>query len=737
VAEGNAWYAYTFFEPIDARRAFPCFDEPSFKIPWRLAIRVPRGQIALANAPETSRSDEAGFTRFEFAESKPLSSYQVAFVAGPFDVVEAGTVAHAPVPLRFVVPRGRGAETAWAASALPRIVALLEEALGVPFPYEKLDVAAVPRFWGTMEHPGLLALGQPLVLMKAGEDTAARRREGANVAAHELAHYWFGDLVTMAWWDDTWLAESFATWLDAKVTDAFEPAWRFGEEARAARRASAMDADALRSTKRVREPVRSRHDVEGAFDGPITYSKGAAVLSMAEAWLGEGKLQAIARRFLGDHAWKTATAADLYAAAEAEAGRDAARVLRSFVEQQGVPRITAASRCGQGPPRLAVSQDRFLAEPPGVPAAGTWAVPVCVRYGVGRREARTCAILDGPRREIPLDFCPAWVFPNAGGTGYYLSRLPLAPAGLLPRIGVAEKLALAADARLQAGAGDLPIPGALGLVPALAAENDPLLVEASVAMAELAGPRGLPDRERSRHRRFLRVTYGGRAKALGFLPRPGDADGEGALRDVLVPLVAGYGEEATLAGEAAALVRRWLSDRRWVPPEAAARALPVAARFADRDLFDRIVAAARAEEDRTWRHELLSALGLARDPELVRAALGLVLDGGFDLRDTAGILYAALGTREGREPAWDFLRRRFDDLTGGMRSDEVNDLVRAVGGAFCEPARRAEVAELLGPRVDVFDGAPRALGVALERIDVCAAAARRDGPAVSRFLSRY
>jgi aminopeptidase N len=541
----------------------------------------------------------------------------------------------------------------------------------------------------------------------------------------------------MAWWDDTWLAESFATWLDAKVTDAFEPAWRFGEEARVARRASAMGADALRSAKRVREPVRSRHDVEGAFDGPSTYDKGAAVLSMAEAWLGEGKLQAIARRFLGEHAWKTATAADLYAAAEAEAGRDAARVLRSFVEQQGVPRVTTIPRCGQGPPRLAVSQDRFLAVPPGVPVAGTWTVPVCVRYGVGRREARVCAILDGPRREIPLDFCPAWVFPNAGGAGYYLSRLPSAPAGLLPRLGVAEKLALAADARLQARAGDLPIPGALGLVPALAAEDDPLLVEASVAMAELAGPRALPDRERSRHRRFLRVTYGARAKTLGFLPRSGDSDGEGALRDVLVPLVAGYGEEASLAGEAAALVRRWLSDRRWVPAEAAARALPVAARFADRDLFDRIVAAARAEEDRTWRRELLSVLGLARDPELVRAALGLVLDGGFDARDAAGILDAALTTREGREPAWDFLRRRFDDLSRGMRSDEVNDLVRTVGGAFCEPARRAEVAELLGPRVDAFDGAPRALAVALERIDVCAAAARRDLPAVSRFLSRY
>jgi hypothetical protein len=293
VPEAGRWYAYTFFEPADARRAFPCFDEPGFKIPWRLSLSVKPGDRAIANAPAAREVPDGGGTRVEFAETRPLPSYLVAFVVGPFDLVDGGAGGAARVPVRFVVPRGRGGETRYAASVTARMLDLIEAETGVPYPYEKCDVAVVPRYWGTMEHPGIVALGQPLTLIPPAEETRERRLRYATIAIHELVHHWFGDLVTMAWWDDTWLNESLTSFLDTVVVDALEPAWRSTARRRAEGRASALEADVLAAAKRLREPVGSRDEIEGAFDNAITYDKGAAVAAMYE-------------RFLGREAWRAA-----------------------------------------------------------------------------------------------------------------------------------------------------------------------------------------------------------------------------------------------------------------------------------------------------------------------------------------------------------------------------------------------------------------------------------------------
>ncbi|MEP7122237.1 MAG: M1 family metallopeptidase, partial [Byssovorax sp.] len=211
VSEGNGSddrYVYSLFEPLDARRAFPCFDEPGYKVPWKLSIHVRKGHSAFSNAEAVGEVDEGAMKKISFAETPPLPSYLVAFMVGPFDVVDAGTVGQEKKRLRFLVPRGRGAETRYAAQVTPPIIAQLEAYFGMPYPYSKLDVAVVPRYEGTMEHPGIVAIGQPLALIKPDEEGLSRKQDYANTAAHELAHYWFGDYVTMKWWDDTWLNES-------------------------------------------------------------------------------------------------------------------------------------------------------------------------------------------------------------------------------------------------------------------------------------------------------------------------------------------------------------------------------------------------------------------------------------------------------------------------------------------------------------------------------------------------
>ncbi|ACL63706.1 Peptidase M1 membrane alanine aminopeptidase [Anaeromyxobacter dehalogenans 2CP-1] len=737
-AEEGRWYAYTFFEPADARRAFPCFDEPSFKIPWRLSLTVKRGDRAVANTPALREAPDGGGTRVEFAETRPLPSYLVAFVVGPFDVVEAGAGGAARVPVRFVVPRGRGGETRYAASITARLLDLIEAETGVPYPYEKCDVAVVPRFWGTMEHPGIVALGQPLTLIPPIAETRERRLRYASIAAHELVHHWFGDLVTMAWWDDTWLNESLTSFVDPVITDALEPAWRRTARARAEGRASALAADALAAVKRLREPVGSRHEIEGAFDNAITYDKGAAVAAMYERFLGRAAWRAVLRDHLLAHADRTAASEDFLATLAARSTPAVAASLRGFLERPGVPLVRASVRCDGRGAAAVVRQERFLASGAPDPAA-TWAIPLCVRAGAGARVETACALVggDGPEGELPLPFCPEWLWPNAGGTGYHLTALDAAALpGLWPHLAPAERLALATDASLLARRGDLPVEAALGRVGPLAASEDRLQVEASLALARLAQPEWLGPDDHARWRAFLRETWGPRARSLGWMPRRGEPDDTAALRRLVVPAVADEGEDAALAGEAAALARRWLADRRSVPAEAAWPALEVAARTGDAALFDRILAAARASRDRTVRARLLAFLGRFERPALADRALGLVASGEEDLRDTSGILRAALAGRETRWRAWALLRGRWDALAPRLRSDEASWLVAQAAGLACDPGRAAEVAAFLRPRAEAFDGAPAALARALEEAGACRAARARNGPAVARFLAR-
>lgn len=744
VAEGAEWYAYTMFEPIDARRAFPCFDEPGFKVPWQLTLHVKKEHVARANAPIASETVEGDMKAVRFADSKPMPSYLVAFVVGPFDLVDAGSVGRQGVPLRFIVPHGRGAETRYAAQVTPRIISLLEGYFGMDYPYEKLDVAVVPRFWGTMEHPGIVALGQPLTLIKSGRESLDRQQSYANIAIHELAHYWFGDYVTMAWWDDTWLNEALATWLDTKLTDQLEPSWGWRLMRRGSTE-SAIHGDSLVTAKRLRQPVESRHDIEGSFDNEITYFKGAAVLTMFESWVGPAKFQAFIRRYMAQNAWKNATTGDFLAALAAETSPEVAAAFATFVDQPGLPQVTATVQCEPGaPPKVALAQQRYL--PAGSKGSATgelWRVPVCVRYGAGAQVGQTCALLSAPSAEVPLDVksCPDWLLPNAGGNGYYRSTYDGAQLNRLLRhedaLTLPERSSLLSDVGAAANQGTLPLDDALALVPALSHTQDRFVMRGLFGLLGVLRRDTLSPEQRVRYERFLRKTFGERAKALGWQPRPGEDANARNLRQMMLGIAAGSGDDPALASQARKLAEAWLVDRKAVDPDVLGTVLDVAARHGDRALFDRFLAEARKTQDREERSDLFFALGSFREPSLARAALELLRSGEFDLRDVNPVLMRALGSMDNRELAWEFLRENFDALSPKMRDDGVDGLLRTLGKLFCDEAHREQVAEFFTPRAQKFDGAPRVLAHSLEEIDLCAAAQKRNAASVARFLERY
>lgn len=736
--EGDDWYAYTFFEAIDARRAFPGFDEPGFKIPWQLRFHVRKDHVALGNTAVTAEVDEPdGMKRVELATTRPLPSYLVAFVVGPFELVDGGTAGRAATPIRFIVPRGRAAETRYAREVTPRVVAALESYFDMAYPYGKLDVAVVPRYWGTMEHPGIVAMGQPLTLIPPAQETPGRKRGYTNILAHELAHYWFGDLVTMAWWDDTWLNEGLATWLDGKITDAAEPSWRF-LDGTVGRAQSALAADELPSARAMRQPVEDLDGIQASFDGDTTYDKGAAVFTMFETWLGAERWRDVIRAHVRGHEDGNATADDFLATVARVAGDDTAAALRTFLVQPGAPLVAMELRCTAGKGTLHLRQRPSLATGVTPTTAQRWSVPVCVRAGRGKAAgARACTLLTGAEGELALPGgCPGWLVTHADGAGYYRASVT-GVTGTPPARAVALRERLRALGELAAARsrGEVSVTDQLTAAVALVGDRDPRIALGAAGLLGVVRTDVLDDELHDRYVRMIDRTLGPRARAMGWKRRPGDDDDAQALRLALLSTVAV--RDRALATEARALLTAALADPAAVPDDVAGIAMQVAARHGDRELFDRLVAAARATPDRRQRARLFGAVGGFEDPALAAQARLLVMSPGLDLRETRVIVFTQLSRRETRADAWTWIKQVLPRAIGMMREDEAAALIGFLAGSACTPADRAEAEALLQPLVADIDGAGHALATGLADSDRCVADQARDVPALRAFLDGH
>jgi alanyl aminopeptidase len=766
--DGNDLYIYSDFEPLDARRAWPCFDEPSYKVPWQLTLHVRREHVALTNTPiESEHEEPGGWKRVVFRPTKPLPSYLLALAVGPFGIVDAGPGGQKHTPVRIITLRGHEAEAHYAAQVTPQILGLLEQYLGQPYAYEKLDQIAVPGKRGAMENPGLVTYGQGLIQIKPDEETVMARRRYARVCTHELAHQWTGDLVTMAFWDDLWLNESLADFIMSKVVDRFQPSWEEVIE-RTSSRLGAMTADSLASARKIRQPIESNDDIVNAFDG-ITYAKGMAVLLMFESWISEPVFQRGLARYLREHAHKNATAGDFIAALAAEVQSAEASTpavaetprraevlpaaLQSFLDQPGVPMVSLALQCDAGAPRLRLSQQRYLplgaeadAEKP--PAAYVYKIPVCIRYRVaGQDERKECRLLDTPRAEWPLpgaSRCPEYVVGNAGSTGYYrvsyqgellarLQREGLRPGAKL--LSEAEKTALLGDLAALLRSGQMTAEQALPWV-ALAAPDPSRHVIGGAARLALAVSDIVTPELRPRYERFLRQSFAPQLRALGLRVRPSDDDNTRLLRVTLLRLVLSEGREPTLGEEARGLLRGWLADRKSLDPESAQQLLAVATVDGDRALWEALHQAARSERDRTERGRLISAMAGFGDPVLATAGMALILGDEFPIAEAMPLLWGPLSHAGTRRLPLEYVQRNFDALVGRLPREAGAGLAR-VGTGVCSAPERGVVAAYFGGRSTRYTGGPRVLRQTLETISTCTALAKAQQPSLTRFLATY
>jgi alanyl aminopeptidase len=740
--ERGDWYLFTQFEPLGARRVFPCFDEPGFKVPWQLTLHVPEGTVAVTNTPQLSEQPrEGGGRTFRFARTQPLPSYLIAFGVGPFEFVQAEPSGRKKVPTRIITPRGRAAEAAYAAQVTPQLLARLEDYFDMAYPYEKLDTLAVPLFSSAMEHPGLITFSAELILAKPGEDTIARQRYFASVQAHELGHQWFGNLVTLAWWDDLWLNEAFATWITPRIIEDWQPTW----DARVQQvqgRSWTLGTDSLVTARRVRQPIENEGDIRTAFDS-ITYGKGAAVLMMTEEWLGRDVFRRGIQRYLRAHAGGTATAREFLAALSEAAGQDVGQVLGTFLDQGGAPIIHATLDCSGPAPKVALSQRRYLPIGSKGEVTRTWKVPLCVRYGQGASTGRTCTVLETERAELALPeakSCPDWLFPNAEGAGYFRAQVSGEALRRLlkvadTRLTRSERVALLGDARALARTGLLPAGDALALAARFAEDKDRQVFSASLELLEVVDRRMLTEQRRGDYARFLRDTYGPRARKLGFTPRASEDEDTRLLRPRLLELAGRWGGDPKLVAESRKLAARWLENRQAVAPDVVNSVLAISATHAGVEFAPRFLAALRTEKERKVRQHLLGALGSVRDPLLVRQQLSLVLDPAMDTREVMGMMYGPAQEPETGEVVYAFVKENYDALAARVPEGFVGSLAR-VGGAYCDAERRKDVADFFTERNARTPSGPRILAQVLERVDLCVAMKEAQGASIDAFLTQ-
>jgi alanyl aminopeptidase len=717
--DGGAWYTMTQFESISARRAFPCFDEPGFKTPWDITLRVPDGLFAVANTQIASQvKGDDGFTTVRFAETRPLPTYLVAFAVGPWELVDLGRVGKSAVPTRIVVPRGRGGDARFVAAAYPELYRLLEAWFGLPYPFDKLDHAAIPLTVNfAMENAGLITYGVAALLAKPGDDTPRFRRGVANVGTHEMAHQWFGNLVTTAWWDDIWLNEAFATWMAEKIVDKWRPDWERGT-ARIDERAQAIDADTLGSARRIREPVNSRGDIFRAFDA-ITYQKGATVIGMFEGWLGEEPFRRGVRRYLESRRYGSATAQDFLEALTKASGRPVAAAFDTFLDQNGVPQVEVRLQCGKGGTKALLAQHRLAALGSAAVDARRWQIPVCLRYG----SARTCTLMTDASATVPLaGGCPAFLFANAGGRGYYvpdyrgdlLARLAAHREALSPT----EYASLLDDLRPLVRSGAVTGAEAMQWVRLGATARDRHVVGAALDLAVFARNTLVRDEDRPRYSAFVREVFGPRTRSLGFSPKPGESDDDQLLRRALLGVVAP--EDPELAAEARRLALAWIDDRRAVDPGLVDVVLITAGTTGDAATVDALYAAAKATQDRVDRRALMMALFSVGDPALARKAMGILLDPAFDNRESWSALWRAHFWNPGRRATHDYLVANFDALAKTVGPESPGSWPEYAAG-LCSEKDAADVAAFWTARVKNYAAVERQLAATVDEIRVCAA----------------
>jgi aminopeptidase N len=723
-------YAVTQLEATDARRMFPSFDEPALKATFSLTATIDNGDHAISNGAVLSDTPGpgAGKHTVKFDTTPKMSTYLVALAVGDF---ECESSAADGIPIRICSTPDKKGQTAFALEAAQEILRYYDRYYSVKYPFKKLDIVAVPDFAaGAMENTGAIFYRETLLLADPSNMSVKVRKDIAIVLAHEMAHQWFGDLVTMKWWDDIWLNEGFANWMETKPIKAWKPEWHL-ELDEVQSNQKAMSLDSLRSTRPIRARASTPAEINELFDA-IAYEKGAAVLRMIEGWVGEDAFQVGVNAYIDRFKYSNARAEDFWGTLAARTGKPVDRVMSGFVDQPSVPLVDAAIRC-EGP-RGSARIAQAAARPAPRTATRRWNIPVCVRTPAGRT---SCDVVGPSPVAMALDACPAWVMANAGARGYYRVAYSAATIGAIAHdiasLAPAERIGIVADEWALVRTGRHDVGTLLDLASGFGNERVPAVMTTLVTVLGNIDVELTPKASLAKYRAWVSALLRPALQATGWTPSPDESEDTNILRATLVDGLGRIARAPDVIAKARDVVSSELARRGSVEPNLLNAVVLVAAHGGDAALYEQYLGRGRSGSDPEEHYRYLYALASFSDPALVRRTMEYILSPEVRSQDAKLFIARLLGNREAQALAWQLLQERWNDVQKKTGEFVGNTVIVAALAAFCDTRTAAEIKQFFAGHP--VPDAQRTLQQTIEQINACAARADAQSDKLTAWLN--
>lgn len=721
--------AATQFEATDARRAFPCWDEPDFKAVFATTLIIDPTLTAVSNTRAVSGTREAGKKVVRFADSIKMSTYLVAFIVGRIEATAPLFVGNTPLRL-WTVP-GKQPLTPFGHDIAVASLKFFEEYYGIPYPGDKLDLLAIPDFAsGAMENLGAITFRETALLVDQGTGTHGELERVADVVAHENAHMWFGDLVTMSWWNGLWLNEAFATFMEMLAVDAWKPEWKRWDSFSVSR-AAAFSVDGLQSTRPIEYPVRAPKDADAMFD-VLTYEKGASVLRMLEQHIGPTVFRDGVRDYLRMHAYGNADTKDLWVSLGKAAKQPVPELMDGWIFQPGYPLVTAQM---DGDSKLVLSQQRFMYLPQSEETEQPWQIPIHIRFAAGDNTEDRHLLLKDRQARIALPKGVTHVLINGGGHGFYRVRYASGLLGQLIRGGLdrlapSERFNLVSDAWATTVAGLMPLQEYLHLTEHFKQERDKNVWAVLLDSFSFLN-RIVTAGDRAALEAFVRNRVAPAVHELGWTPKAGESDLLRQLRGELIGALGKLGNDPDTQEQAVERYQQYRTKPATVDPNIIPALVSILAHTGDATCYEEFSERYRTATTPQEERRYLFSLAAYQSPTLLARTLARTINGEIRTQDAPFIVSAVLGNVYGRELAWNFVKTNWDHMD---RLFPKQGLRRMCGGIVClaTPELERDVREFYASRKIDLGG--KTLAQYLEQLRIAVAFREREVSGLKNLL---
>ena len=729
-------YAASQFEATDARRAFPSFDEPDYKATFDITAIADKGLVAISNQKVISDTPGPGDKHtVRFATTAKLSSYLAALVVGNFEYVEGEADG---IPIRVYSTPGKKDMGAFALEVAQNVLKYYDHYFSIKYPYGKLDLIGLPDFSaGAMENAGCITFREVVLLIDEKHGSGGLKKEIASVIAHEMAHQWFGDLVTMKWWDDIWLNEGFATWMSSKPIESWKPEWNFKLDD-VSDTARTLSVDSLENTRPIHQAAETPAQIMELFDG-IAYGKAAAVLRMLESYLGEETFRAGVNAYLQRHQYANATAGDFWDAQATTSKKPVDQIMPTWVKQAGAPIVNVKAACSGGSTSVTLAQQRYFFDRTKFEAPNDqlWQIPLCLRGSEGK--SAKCEVMTKKEESFTLPGCSTWVLANAGATGYYRSAFQEnavralasdAEAKLTP----AERIATENDIWASVRVGREPVGDYLAFAQGLQSDRNRAVVVDVLGNLAYVNRYLVSDNDRDEFRMWLRQYLTPAMKDVGYEAKPGESEEQRGLRSRVFTALGDDARDPETLKVARKIADKVLAEPSSVDPEMASSALALAALNGDSAFYDQVMAATKNPKSPEQYYVYFSTLTRFSDPKLLQRTLDFAVSPDVRSQDALRLIAGVMRNPAGQDLAWSFVRSHWDAVAKAGGPFASAAVVGSTGG-FCDAGMRDQVTDFFSAHK--IAAAERTYKQSIERINNCIDLKSHQEPQLASWLGQH